>query len=198
MNKDHRELYVLNHPPKYPGTLMQDCDYNDLQKNYPHCKGAYTDNRERFLPKWKPVPMYHKYESYPAKYTLFSALYVPVKFAFYECLLEDEVFIKLLERYGEILPFDCNDSEQKIYGFHCMREIGYTQEFIIEEQSRPRKIDDRIYNKKFLPDSGLFTFGNDVQLYSMENSDLPIEENFVALCQQRGYTGFVFGRKKLA
>lgn len=141
------------------------------------------------MPDWKCVPVYHKFEDYPAKFTFFSAS-ISLEFCFYEDVIINKTFINFLERYGEILPLECADSPKKVYGYHCNKQIGSTKDYLTETSSEFYSL--RQFKRELLPQQGIFTFSNDIGIYSAENPNFPIENNFMELIERGSYTGLEF------
>lgn len=191
------KIYSIGYDSKYDCTIDVDCDDDARRKFTRQFNGKETDS---YVEKWNPPPCYHL-DGEPGIAT-FTLCYHTLSFAFYDAILEDKVFIKLLETYGEILPVACSDSERTVYQYHCMNCIGSNADYIEHQEKElwralvdPEKM---AFRKSQIPDRGLFWLSpNTTHLYTVENEELGVEHNFKMLYDARGYTGLVFTEIKL-
>lgn len=191
------KIYAIQYDSKYNCSIDVDCD-DDTNFNFTN--QFFRKETESYLDRWNPPPCYHL-DGKPGVAT-FTLCYHTLSFAFYDALLEDEVLIKLLKMYGEILPVECSDSERTVYQYHCMSCLGSGADFVQHQEkalwmalSTPEKM---AFCKSQIPDRGLFWLSpSTTDLYTVENEELGVEHNFKMLCDTRGYTGLKFIEIKL-
>lgn len=191
------KIYLIEYDTKYDCSIEVDCDDDTRSEFTRQFSGKET---ESYLDKWNPPPCYHL-DSIPAPETFLSCYHI-LSFGFYDTLLTDKALISLLEAYGEILPIPCTDSDRTVYQYHCMNCIGSISELIVHSEDAMWKAmvdSEKIsFRKSQMPECGLFWLGGySTRLYTVENEELGIENNFKMLCEARGYTGLKFTEIKL-
>jgi hypothetical protein len=190
------KIYSIQYDTKYDCSIEVDCDDDTRFAFTRKFSGKET---ESYLDKWNPPPCYHL-DSIPAPETFLSCYHI-LSFGFYDNLLTDKALISLLEAYGEILPIPCTDSERTVYQYHCMNCIGNKSELILDAEAAKyaRTNRDKItFRKDQMPNRGLFWLNPmSTFLFTVENEELGIENNFKMLYDARGYTGLDFVEAKL-
>lgn len=190
------KIYSIQYDSKYDCSIEVDCDD---KTRFKFTNQFFRKELESYLDKWNPPPCYHL-DANPAPETFLSCYHI-LSFGFYDTLLQDKALINLLKSYGEILPIPCSDSERIVYQYHCMNFFGNSEELILDKEASlyPKSCRDKIvFRKDQMPDRGLFWLSpGSTFLYTVENEELGIENNFKMLCDVRGYTGLDFVEAKL-
>ena len=177
--------------------MSHDCDENTL---FAFANQFYRKEKESYKDVWNPPPRYHLNDN-PVKQTFFNAFSF-MSCAFYDSLLVDEELMKIFQSYGELLPIPCSDSDTILYQYHCMNCLGKSDDFVEHNEKETwMALSDTAkmsFRKEQMPDRGLFWLSpGRTALYTVENEELGIEDNFKMLYEARGFTGLMFTEIKL-
>lgn len=190
------KIYSIQYDKKFTKGVDLDCEEKVI---FDFTNQFFRKETESYMSKWNTPACYHLKDN-PLLRNFFSCHHF-LSYAFYDELREDTELMNLFNSYGEILSIPCSDSQRIVYQYHCMNCIGKSAEFILDKEASMYSMSCRdkiVFREDQMPDRGLFWLRpNETFLYTVENEELGIENNFKMLYDARGYTGLDFVEAKL-